>query len=214
MIGFCLFLTKANQWSQPGGTCSTPPAFLLPYWSRETHVDDVLSADSGLVVWHNDKDYKNVFPPQTKERGYPHESTQYLFTSLRYFPAKKVWYVPCFWRKAGKLSGSWVFCHAVLLQLPSNVLFTTWWLWGYLPVRILALLGQQRGLATIWVREEMTRSVRRCNGKHGNGWSIIINLEIFLCRKIGRTQLLSSTISTHRVCKGYSSITNQLFSLH
>lgn len=46
------------------------------------------------------------------------------------------------------------------------------------------------------------------------GWSMIINLEIFLCRKTGRTQLLSSTISTHRVCKGYSSITNQLFSLH
>lgn len=31
MIDFCYFLTKANQWSQPGGTCSTPPAFLLPY---------------------------------------------------------------------------------------------------------------------------------------------------------------------------------------
>ncbi len=40
LINLLSFLTKANQWSQPGGTCSTPPAFLFPYCSRETDMDD------------------------------------------------------------------------------------------------------------------------------------------------------------------------------
>ncbi|KAG7260421.1 hypothetical protein CRUP_034971 [Coryphaenoides rupestris] len=34
---------------------------------------------------------------------------------------------------AGKVRGSRLFCQATLLQFPSSVLLTTWWLCGYLP---------------------------------------------------------------------------------
>lgn len=45
-----LFLTSANQWSQPGGTCATPPASLLPYWSRKLTLM-IQSIDKDRV-WH------------------------------------------------------------------------------------------------------------------------------------------------------------------
>lgn len=49
---------------------------------------------------------------------------------------------------AGNVLASSLFCQAMLLQLPSSVLLLTRWLWGYLPVRMLARLGQHSGLAT------------------------------------------------------------------
>lgn len=54
---FDIFLTNANQRSQPGGTCSTPPASLLPYWSRKEHW--FTAAVSKTSYYHHEKDVTN-----------------------------------------------------------------------------------------------------------------------------------------------------------
>lgn len=64
---------------------------------------------------------------------------------------------------AGNVLGSWIFCQDLLLQFPSRVLFTTWWLCGYFPVRMLALLGQQRALGT-YCRDGRKGAVRPQKG--------------------------------------------------
>lgn len=67
-------------------------SFFTAVLKQKTHMDDVLSADSDLLRqgWQFNmmlKTVKMIFHP--KGRVYIMKA-QYLFTSFRYFPAKKV----------------------------------------------------------------------------------------------------------------------------
>ena len=94
-----------------------------------------------------------------------HHGVPSSLTWLRYFPAKKVWYPAKFFSRAGKVCPSSLFCQTALLQFPSSVLLMTWWLCGYLPVRMLARLGQHSGLATNWWREGEGNVSRKQEGR-------------------------------------------------
>lgn len=82
-------------------------------------------------------------------------------------------------RIAGNVCGSWIFCQDVLLQFPSNVLLTTWWLCGYFPVRMLALLGQQRALGTYCKGKHKQGYTRRCVSYFQTGWGKLLNTPNF-----------------------------------
>lgn len=75
-----------------------------------------------------------------------------ITTWFKYFPAKNVLY-PCDWRYTGNAFTSWFFCHSKLLQLPLTELLTAPWLWTYLPVSMLDLLGQHNGALTYLIKQ-------------------------------------------------------------